>query len=187
MSKEKSSLDGTIIRTYEIDSPTERVYEAFTNKKDLQNWKEDHYEIDPRKTGKFKMGLESDGYVVTGEFLELIPSEKIVYTWKINEYDEKGKLIPNWSHEKPTKVTAKFEKIGAKVTKVTLIHEGFPGKDEQFYMHETGWDLLIGEVLKAYLEKTPEEYARWWAKEESNWDQKWQKITEEKIRTAGKK
>ncbi len=63
-----------------------------------------------------------------------------MYTWKINEYDDKGKLIPNWSHENPTKVTAKFEKAGTKGTKVTLVHDGFPGKDEQFYMHETGWD-----------------------------------------------
>ncbi len=74
---ESSSLNGTIIRTYEINASNERVYEAFTTKEDLENWKEDHYEINPRKGGKFKMGLESDGFVVTGEFLELVPNEKI--------------------------------------------------------------------------------------------------------------
>ena len=184
MNDEPTSLNGIIVRTFEINASTDRVYEAFTNKKDLENWMEDHYEIVPRKGGKFKMGLESDGFVVTGEFLEIVPNEKIVYTWKINEYDQKGRVIPNWSQEKPTKVTVKFEKNGSKGTKITLTHDGFPGKDEQFYMHETGWDLLVGQVLKAYLEMSPQEYARWWAKEEPNWDAKWQKITEEKIRTT---
>jgi len=177
------SVAGTIVRTYELNANPERVYQAFTNKEDLQNWKEDHYEIDARKGGKFKMGLESDGFAVTGEFLELVPNEKIVYSWKINEYDEQGKLIPNFSQERPTKVTVKFEKAGTKGTKVTLIHEGFPEKDEEYYQHETGWDLLIGQVLKAYLEKTPEEYAKWWANEEPNWEQKWQKLSEEKMKS----
>ena len=108
----------------------------------------DHYEIDARKGGMFKMGLESDGYAVTGEFLEIVPNEKIVYSWKMNEYDEKGKLIPNWSQETPTKVTVKFEKAGNRGTKVTLVHEGFPEMDEQYYMHEAGWDLLAGQVFE---------------------------------------
>ncbi|HXQ93517.1 MAG TPA: SRPBCC domain-containing protein [Nitrososphaerales archaeon] len=177
------SVEGTIIRTYELNASPERVYEAFTNKEDLQNWKEDHYEIDARKGGMYKMGLESDGYAVTGEFLEIVPNEKIVYSWKMSEYDEKGKLIPNWSQERPTRVTVKFEKAGNRGTKVTLIHQGFPEMDEQYYMHEAGWDLLVGQVLKAYLEKTPEEYARWWKNEEPNWQLRWQKLSEEKMKS----
>ena len=79
-------------------------------------------------------------------------------------------------------MTVKFEKAETKGTKVTLIHEGFPDKDEQFYSHETGWDLLIGESLKAYLEMTPTDYTSWWKKQEPIWQQKWQKMTEEKMK-----
>ncbi|MDA4112322.1 MAG: SRPBCC domain-containing protein, partial [Thaumarchaeota archaeon] len=58
---DSKSVEGTIVRAYQINANPERVYEAFTNKKDLEMWKADDYEIEPRKGGKFKMGLESDG------------------------------------------------------------------------------------------------------------------------------
>jgi uncharacterized protein YndB with AHSA1/START domain len=177
--KKSPSMAGTIVKTFEIDAPPERVYKAFTTKKDLQEWKFDHYQIDGRKGGRFKMGREEDGYVVTGEFLELVPNEKLVYTWRMNDYD-KGSLkpIPNWSDENPSKVTVKFEKA-KKGTKITLVHEGFPQKDEEYYMHEVGWDLLVGEVLKHYLESSKEEFYKWWARVEPNWEERWQKKAKE--------
>jgi uncharacterized protein YndB with AHSA1/START domain len=176
------SVRGTIIRTYQLNASPERVYEAFTNRKDLEMWKADEYEIEPRKGGKYKMGLESDGYAVTGEFLELVPNEKIVYSWKMTEYDEKThKPIPHWSSDTPTKVTVKFEKAGDRGTKITLIHDGFPEKDEEYYMHEVGWDLMIGKSLKAYLEKSKEDYLSWWAEQEPGWQVTWQKMTEGRI------
>jgi uncharacterized protein YndB with AHSA1/START domain len=184
---EPNSVDGTIVRTYQVNASPERVYEAFTNKKDLEMWKADDYEIEPRKGGKYKMGLESDGYAVTGEFLELVPNEKIVYSWKMTEYDENTKKpIPHWSNDKPTKVTVKFEKAGNQGTKITLIHEGFPERDEQYYMHEVGWDLLVGQVLKAYLEKSRDEFNQWWAEREPTWQQTWQKMSEDRINSAYK-
>jgi uncharacterized protein YndB with AHSA1/START domain len=179
------TVKGTIIRTYQVNAKPERAFKAFTNKDDLEMWKSDHYEIDPKKGGKFKMGLESDGFAVTGEFLEVVPDEKIVYSWRMMQYDEKtGKLIPNFSQDSPTKVTVKFEKAGSSGTKITLIHEGFPERNEEFYMHETGWDLLIGRSLKAYLEMSRDEYLSWWKEQEPEWDQLWQKLSEEKMRAA---
>src|SRR5271167_2692643 len=98
------SLSGTITKTFEVDATVDRAFEAFTEKKDLQMWMADHYEIDAKKGGKFKMGSEAEGLVVTGEFLEVEPNSKLVYTWVMNEYDPKTKkLIPNWMQEKPSK------------------------------------------------------------------------------------
>jgi len=182
---EPNSVLGTIVRTYQLNASPKRVYEAFTNKKDLEMWMADHYEIELRKGGKYKMGLESDGYAATGEFLEIVPNEKIVYSWKMTEYDENTKKPnPNSSMDKPTKVTLKFEKAGNRGTKITLIQEGFPEKEEQYYMHEVGWDLNVGQLLKAYLEMSSDEYNRWWAEREPTWQQNWQKIFEDRMKTA---
>ena len=177
-----SSLSGTIVRTFQIDATPERAYEAFTNKKDLEMWKADNYEIDPRKGGKYKMGRETDGYAVMGEFIELVPNSKIVYTWKMNDYEEKtGKPIYLWPDDSPSKVTVKFEKA-KNGTRITLVHEGFPERDEQYYNHEVGWDLLVGQVLKHYLEDSPAAFGRWWAEQEPKWDENWQKMVEERMR-----
>lgn len=185
MASSDTTLKGTIVRAYQVNAKPERAFKAFTNKEDLKMWKADNYEIDPRKGGKFKMGLESDGFAVTGEFLEIVPNEKIVYSWRMMEYDEKtGKLVSHWSHENPTKVTIKFEKTGSAGTKITLTHEGFEARDEEFFMHETGWDLLIGRSLKAYLEMSRDDYLRWWDGQKEGWQTTWQKLSEEKMRSA---
>jgi uncharacterized protein YndB with AHSA1/START domain len=177
-------VKGTIVKIYQVNATPERAFRAFTNKEELVMWKADHYEIDPKKGGSYKMGLESEGYAVTGEFLEIVPNEKIVYTWRMNEYDEKtGKAIPNWSTDSPTRVTVRFEKSGDKGTKITLTHDGFPERDEQYYMHEAGWDLLIGRSLKAYLEMPRDRYLKWWAEQEPKWQETWQRMSEDKMKS----
>jgi uncharacterized protein YndB with AHSA1/START domain len=179
MSKpDSASLRGTIVKVLQIDAPPERVYKAFTDKKDILQWMSDHFEIDPRKGGKFKMGQEADGYATTGEFLEVVPNQLLVYTWRMNEYDKStGKKIPNWSDDNPSKVTVKFEKAG-KGTKITVRHEGFPEQDEEYWGHEVGWEMLGGEVLKYYLEHSQQEFDKWWKQNEASWQERWQKTVD---------
>jgi len=180
----QESLSGTITRTYEVDADADRVFEAFTKKKDLEMWMADHYEIEAKRGGKFKAGSESEGTVITGEFLEVEPDSKLVYSWVMNEYDpQTKKLIPSWMQENPSKVTVKFEKKPGKKTRIVLVHEGFPDRDENFYGHEVGWDLLVGEVLKVYLEKSPKEYELWWKEREPSWNDRWQKLIRERMST----
>ena len=49
MAKPDSSLKGTIVKVLQVDAPPERVFKAFTDKKDIQEWMADHFEIDARK------------------------------------------------------------------------------------------------------------------------------------------
>jgi uncharacterized protein YndB with AHSA1/START domain len=181
---ESSSLRGTIVKVLQIDASPERVYTAFTNKKDVEQWMSDHFEVDPRKSGKFKMGREADGFATTGEFLEVVPNELLVYTWRMNQYDkETGKKIPNWSDDNPSKVTVKFEKAG-KGTKITVKHEGFPEKDEEYWAHEVGWQMLGGEVLKYYLEHPQQDFDKWWKENEASWQDRWQKAVDERTKSS---
>lgn len=178
------SVKGTIVKVFHVNAPPERVYKAFTDRKDMQEWMADHFEVDARKGGKFKMGRESDGYATTGEFLDVAPNQLLVYTWRMNEYDKAtGKSIPNWSDDNPSKVTIKFEKAG-KGTRLTVTHEGFPERNEEYWAHEVGWEMLGGEVLKYYLEHSPEEFDKWWKENEASWQERWQKNIDARTKSS---
>ena len=45
-----------------------------------------------------------------------------------------------------------------------------------------GWDLLVGEVLKAYLEKSPKWYDAWWKEREPKWSDRWQELARERMK-----
>jgi uncharacterized protein YndB with AHSA1/START domain len=182
--RESDSMKGTVVRVFQIEAPPERVFKAFTTKEDAREWIADNYEIDPRKGGKWRMGGEKDGFVGTGEVLEIVPNQLLVYTWQMNDYDpETGKKIPNWMDTTPTKVTVRFERAG-RGTKVTVRHEGFPERDESYWGVDVGWDMLAGQVLKYYLEHTQAEFDRWWKENESSWQERMQKAVEMRIKTG---
>ncbi len=185
MTKDESdSMTGTIVKVFQVNSPPERAYKAFTNGEDVQQWMADQFEVDPRKGGKFKMGRESDGHATIGEFLEVVPNQLLVYTWRMNDYDkDTGKRIPNWSDDNPSKVTVKFEKAG-KGTKITVTHEGFPERDEEYWAHEVGWEMLGGEVLKYYLEHSQQEFDKWWKENEASWQERWQKAVDARAKSS---
>lgn len=179
-------MKGTIVKVLQIEAPPERVFKAFTNKEDLQEWMADHYEIDARKGGKWRMGRKEDGYVATGELLEVVPNQLLVYTWQMNDYDaESGKKISNWMDTNPTKVTVKFEKAG-RGTKVTVTHEGFPERDEAYWGVDTGWEMLGGQVLKYYLEHSQAQFDKWWKENESSWQERWQKMMETRAKSVSR-
>ncbi len=181
-----TSLTGTIIRKVEIEADPERVFQAFTTRKDLAKWLSEHYEVSPEKDGEWKMGREEDGWVSKGRFLEVRPNEKLVYTWQVNRFEgEPPKEKPNWSNENPSKVTLNLVK-SEKGTIITIVHEGFPERGEDYYSHEVGWELQAGEVLKFYLEHSESDFDRWWAGQKDGWDTLWQqKVEKHKSEDAG--
>jgi uncharacterized protein YndB with AHSA1/START domain len=177
----ESSVEGTIVEVFEINCPVERAYRAFTNKQDLQEWMADHYEVDARKGGRYKMGSGADGFVNSGEFLEAIPNQLLVYTWNIQRFDEKGNAIQRPTPHEPLKVTVRFEKT-EKGTKIKLTHEGFPERDEEYWGHSFGWEMLVGEVLKYYLEHPKADFDKWWKENGSSWQERWQKNVADRSR-----
>jgi len=163
----ESDVKGTIVKVFEIRCPVQRAYQAFTKKQDLQEWMADHYEVDVRKGGKYKMGSDADGYVNSGEFLETVPDQLLVYTWNIQRFDEKGNLTKRPLEGEPMKVTVRFEKMG-KGARIRLTHEGFPGQDEEYWAHSVGWEML-GEVLTYYLEHSKADFDKWWNENGTSW------------------
>lgn len=110
--------------------PAEVLYEAIGKGRLFFNCGADARasKIDFRLGGSYQIYFKGHGLTNKGEFLELVPNQRIVFSW-CQEYEEDAK--PD------TKVTIELAKQGDK-TKLTLTHEGFEDK-ENCNNHQEGW------------------------------------------------
>lgn len=82
-----------------IPATPEEIYRALTTEITIRLWTGDVVEIDPREGGEFSMW---DGGI-TGQFLELVPFNKIVQEWYFGEQDEQSIVtIKLHEHKKGT-------------------------------------------------------------------------------------
>jgi len=49
--RKPKSLGGTIVKAITLDAPVERVYRAFTQRSDLEQWLAEPYDVDARAGG----------------------------------------------------------------------------------------------------------------------------------------
>ena len=63
-----------------VQASSALVYEAFTNATSLQEWLCDFATVDPKPGGRIYLYWNS-GFYTSGEYTELIPNEKVVFTW----------------------------------------------------------------------------------------------------------
>ncbi len=137
-----------------VRAPRERVFEAWTNPELRRKWWRTHTgeglatcEVDARVGGRYCMvqvggGCESPGddatfeWVMQGEFLEVDPPRKLVFTWNVN-------------HDPPTvdeRVTIEFRKVEGG-TDVTIKHEGILSQAMRDGT-EGGWTTHLGAMAE---------------------------------------
>jgi len=143
---EKTSLE--IIRF--INAPPARVYKAWTDPAELQRWfgPEDvrtiKIDADVRVGGKYRWDLlKQDGeeWACLGEYRELVPGKKIVFTWKWDD-DE------SWENHNSI-VTVEFSAHGGG-TEVKLTHEKLPSEESRD-RHNQGWNSVLDRLEKFLL------------------------------------
>jgi uncharacterized protein YndB with AHSA1/START domain len=103
----------------------ERVYRAFLNPEAMAKWLPPYgftcavHEMNPEVGGTYRMSFTNfgsgNGHSFGGEYVELVPSERIVYT---DRFDD-----PNLPGEMRTTVTLKPVSCG---TDLTIVQEGVP-------------------------------------------------------------
>ena len=108
-----------------LTAKPERVYRAFLNPAAMAKWLPPYgftctvHEMNPEVGGTFRMSFTNfnsgNGHSFGGTYVELVPSEKIVYT---DRFDD-----PNLPGEMRTTVTLKPVSCG---TDVTIVQEGVP-------------------------------------------------------------
>jgi uncharacterized protein YndB with AHSA1/START domain len=80
-----------------------------------------------------------DGYI-TGKNLELLPSERIVQSWRTSEFSET-------EENSQIEITLKSVEGG---TKLTLFHSHLPPHGQQY---EAGWEEAYFEPMRNYFKK----------------------------------
>lgn len=134
----------TIKRRFNV--PPEKVYAAWTDPEKLTQWmrpgeiKNTRAEIDLRSGGRYRIVMRAgDGeeHDVSGVYREVIPNEKLVFTWAWKSTPERESLVT---------VTFKPDGTG---TIMTLLHELFFDADARD-RHQTGWSSAV-EKLEKYL------------------------------------
>lgn len=129
-----------------FNAPPEKVFAAWTDAEKVKRWmgpgevKVLSAESDARSGGHYRWLMQTqDGeqHDVSGVYREVVPNEKLVFTWAWKSTPERESLV-----------TLTFKRDGDG-TLMTLMHEQF-ADDEARDRHRHGWDGSL-EKLEKYL------------------------------------
>ncbi|PYK74081.1 MAG: SRPBCC domain-containing protein [Verrucomicrobia bacterium] len=134
-----------------IKARRDRVYAAWTDPAQLRHWfgpatvQTNELIADVRVGGDFRWDLtnaEGEEMTMRGEFRELQPGRKIVFTWQWQDDED-------W-REHVSVVTVELTDHGAD-TEVRLIHEQLPSTESRD-RHSEGWNSVL-DRLEKFLNK----------------------------------
>jgi uncharacterized protein YndB with AHSA1/START domain len=145
MTTEQNLAEGVVVeRTF--DAPITRVWKALTDVNEMRQWYFDLKEFKPEVGFEFEFVVEHEGttYHHLCRVTEVIPQQKIAYTWSYKA--------------EPGDSLVAFELFDeGKKTRVKLTHTGietFPKTPAYARKNfEAGWTAIIGSELKQFIEK----------------------------------
>jgi glutathione S-transferase len=132
-----------------IHAPRNRVYQAWTDPAQLKEWwgpegvRTRNFTADARVGGKYRWDLvsqEGEEMTAFGEYRELVPGEKIVFTWKWDD-DEA------WEN-KNSVVTIELSDCDGG-TELRLIHVQLPSEESR-NRHNEGWSSVLDRLEKFF-------------------------------------
>lgn len=123
--------------TREIAAPPEVVYGYLTQSAKWARWQGAEATIEARPGGMFLMKMP-DGATARGEFVELVPHQKVVFTW--GWIDHPG--VPPGSS---TVEVAILDTEGG--SRVTITHSGLPADEVE--IHSLGWEHYFPRLAAA--------------------------------------
>lgn len=155
-----------IVITRTFNAPRERVWQAWTDPKEVEKWwgpkdfTSHSAKVDLKVGGKYLFamhgpaGTEFDKDMwSTGEYREIVPMEKIVAT--DNFADEQGNIVSPEDFGMPGEwpeeliVTLTFEDAGEGKTKMTLVHKGNP--TEMADLTSQGWNESLDKLAASLV------------------------------------
>ena len=129
-----------------FQAPVSRVYQAWTKPEMMDKWyfpgtpMHAHCTVDLRIGGSYEVQMhpeEGDPYIAIGVYKEIIPNEKLSFTW-------------SWlGDEHESLVTLTFRSLNPSETELTLLHEQFTNEEERD-SHGEGWVGTLDQ-LTAFL------------------------------------
>ena len=132
-----------------INAPRARVYAAWTDPAQLKEWwgpetvRTRNFAADVRVGGKYRWDLinqEDEEMSVFGEYRELVPEKKIVFTWKWDDDDV-------WENRNSVVTVELFDAAGG--TELHLRHEQLPSTESRD-RHNEGWNSVLDRLEKFF-------------------------------------
>lgn len=128
-----------VIREVVIDATPEMVFPFLVDADQHVQWCGTEAELDPTPGGTYRV-LVAGGYQAAGQFVEVVPNEKVVFSFG---WDQEGNPITPGS----TEVEITLHPEGSK-TRLRLVHRGLP--DEQAVReHTDGWSHYLDRLTIA--------------------------------------
>jgi len=144
------TLPNTTLRVSRIvNASPDRVYRAWSSAEQLKKWHAPfdyvvaEATVDLRVGGRFRIAMKPPdkdvSNVACGEYREIVPNKKLVFTWNWEkDTDKVGETL----------VTIVFNARGNE-TEIVLTHERFPNSETRDH-HTKGWNGCV-DKLAAYL------------------------------------
>jgi uncharacterized protein YndB with AHSA1/START domain len=124
-----------VVREVVIGASAATIFPFLTDPTQHVLWMGTEAELDPRPGGRYRV-LTMGVHPGVGEFLEVVPDEKVVFTFG---WDEPDHPIPPGSTEVEITLFPEGEK-----TRVRLAHRGLP--DDAVADHTKGWDFYLNRL-----------------------------------------
>ena len=126
-------------RAIDIAAPPETVWELLVDPVKALSWWGIGAELDPRPGGRIRVHV-IPGSIASGEFVEVDPPRRLVYTWGWEEGGAGPELVPAGS----STVEVELEPTETGTT-LRLVHRGLP-TEELAVGHGEGWDNYLGRL-----------------------------------------
>ena len=135
---EKTSLE----RELTIAASPETVWEHLVDPEKALRWWGQKATLDARPGGVFRMEVIT-GSIASGEFVEVDPPRRLVYTFGWEAGGAGPEILPAGS----STVAIELTPVGSG-TLLKLVHSGLPGP-EAVESHGAGWDNYLGRLAVA--------------------------------------
>lgn len=129
---------GVIERSIDIAARPEIVFRLLTDPQYILRWQGLEAEVDARPGGIYRVRMNALGDTIRGEYLEVTPTSRIVYTWGWEIGD-----LPVPAGSTTVEITLVPTEVG---THLRLRHSGLPAIEQLVEQHGGGWDHYLSRL-----------------------------------------
>jgi uncharacterized protein YndB with AHSA1/START domain len=144
---EQPEVATVVEREVRIAARPETVFEFFVDPEKMKQWKGSKAELDPRPGGIYRVEISEEA-IVRGEYVEIEPPSRVVFTWGWEGQESGEHAVPPGS----SRVEVDFVPDG-NGTLVRLRHLDLPEQSRD--IHGQGWDLYLGRLTAAAEGREP--------------------------------
>ena len=127
-----------VIREVRIEASPEEVFTYFVDPEKLVSWKAVAAESDARPGGRFRMDITGRGDIAWGEYLEIEPPRRIMFTWNWENETARSRPAPA-----PSVVEVTLTREGDS-TLLRLVHRGISGRNRE--RSGAGWTHYLSRL-----------------------------------------